>query len=117
MDMCISITEALCCTPETNNTVNQLYSNKIKNKTKVRIHEKKKKNHPLPVNATILQPDAQITLISENTTYLSQPHTYLSSSPVDLSSNCLSIMTPFHFNTTSQFKLLIPLTKATARAY
>ena len=55
---------------------------------------KKKKNHPLPVNATILQPDAQTTLISENSTYLSQPHTYLSS-PVDLSSNCLSIMTPF----------------------
>ena len=36
----------------------------------------KKKNRPLPVNATILQPDAQTTLISENSTYLSQPHTY-----------------------------------------
>ena len=108
--------QSLFCTPETNNIVNQLYSNKIKNKTKVRIHEKKK-NHPLPVNATILQPDAQTILISENSTYLSQPHTYLSSSPVDLSSNCLSIMTPFTLTLQTQFKLLIPLTKATARAY
>ena len=28
MDICICITESLCCTPQTNNIVNQLYSNK-----------------------------------------------------------------------------------------
>ena len=29
MNICICIIESLCCTPETNNIVNQLYSNKI----------------------------------------------------------------------------------------
>ena len=30
MNTCMRITESLCCTPETNNIVNQRYSNKIK---------------------------------------------------------------------------------------
>ena len=38
--MCICRTESLCCTPETNNTTNQLQLTKLKQKTKTHCSEK-----------------------------------------------------------------------------
>ena len=39
VDICICIADSLCCTPETNNMVNQLYSNKkLKKQKTVTVH-------------------------------------------------------------------------------
>ena len=42
--MCLCITESICCTPETNSTVNQLFSNKnfYKSINKIKLKKKKK---------------------------------------------------------------------------